>query len=188
MKKHTKETFILTIMQSGFERAASALSRIIEKPVDVSHVESLRFPDSTLVLAPKSEEDIVVLTTQLIGEVPGKSYLIFNDHESAEIRSVMQQPNAALHDASLLEIDNILSAAVISDLSNALAAEVYGDVPQLVKIPAQQLKEFFQTDIMTSDSSQYFFTKATFLINNKEKIHPQFIWKLSTKIFDMIAV
>jgi chemotaxis protein CheY-P-specific phosphatase CheC len=187
MEKNTKEHFILNIMRAGFDRAAAALSMIIDKPVEVSKVE-LTFPrDMAGTIIAEEAGDLIVLTTRLMGDIHGKSYLIFNTEESNEIGAAIGQASSMLHEAALLEIDNIVSAAIISDLSNALAVEVYGDVPHLLKIHAGDLYQFFQNEAKEGDA-QMFFTKATFLINHNEKIHPQFIWRLSTKIFNMIAV
>jgi chemotaxis protein CheY-P-specific phosphatase CheC len=95
--------------------------------------------------------------------------------------------NAALREAFLMEIDNIISASVISEISNTLKLDIYGDVPQLSKIHARDLQEFLIGKTMTDEPSSMILTNTTFLLDSKEKVHPQFIWKLSSKIFEMIS-
>jgi chemotaxis protein CheY-P-specific phosphatase CheC len=182
MEKNNKENIILGILQNGFERAAFSFSGIILNRVTVSGT-SIK-SDEHFALG-DDQGDLFILTTQLMGDLAGKSYLILNFNASQEIKASMGHMTRELHEAALLEIDNIVSASVISDLSNALGIELYGDVPHLIKIHSSQLRQFLQSE--GKDSEQMIFAKATFNINSTEKISSQFIWKLSSNILDMIA-
>ena len=176
-----KENIILGILQNGFERAAFSFSGIILNRVTVSGTV-IQGNDFSIT---EDQGELFVLTTQLMGDLAGKSYLILNFNASQEIKASMGHLTRELHEAALLEIDNIVSASVISDLSNALGIELYGDVPHLTKIPSSQLRQFLQSE--GRDSEQMIFAKATFHINSTEKICSQFIWKLSSNILDMVA-
>jgi len=88
----------------------------------------------------------------------------------------------------LLEVDNIISAAVITELSRAFGLEIFGDVPQLVRTNSKDLFSMLMEEAKKDPSSSAVFSNTSFLFNNKESIHPQYAWILSKKIFDKIAV
>ena len=126
----------------------------------------------------------------MIGDISGKSYLIFNQEETEEVFRVLQTSvvNNDLKDAFLKEIDNIISASVISELANALGIEIYGDVPHLAKVSGPELEDFIRTELNTHDSQSVIVCNASFQFENHEKVNPHFIWKLNSKIFDLIPI
>ena len=141
-----------------------------------------------LVFSLREQGDLYILVTQIIGDISGKSFLIFSSDESKEIFQALKLSisNDALKEAFLLEIDNIISASVIAELSNALHLEIYGDVPRLVKIHSVELLDFMRREMSSDDPMSTIFCNATFQFDSKESVHPQFIWKLSNKVFEMI--
>lgn len=190
MDNRKRENFILHVMSKGFERAADSFSKLVGRPV--------RMTNSTSVLVRHGEEfscvseesgQLMVLTTQLIGDISGKSFLIFSEEETEEIFKVVgKQVNSSLSEAFMLEIDNIISASVISDLSNALNVEVYGDVPHLDQIHSDKLQDYLAADLESHNEDHYsmILCNTTFRFDHGDQIHPQFIWRISTKVFDVI--
>jgi chemotaxis protein CheY-P-specific phosphatase CheC len=185
-----RESFLIHVMNAGFSKAAASFSRLVNRHVKIINSQSvlIRHEDDFSCIS-EEQGDLYVLITQIIGDVAGKSFLIFNEEESNEIFSLMKTPvaNKALHEAFLLEIDNIISASVIAEISNKLGLDIYGDVPRLSKIHARDLQGFLIGKTMIDEPSSMILTNTTFLLDSKEKIHPQFIWKLSSKIFEMIS-
>ncbi|NER85314.1 MAG: hypothetical protein F6K42_38630, partial [Leptolyngbya sp. SIO1D8] len=81
--------------------------------------------------------------------------------------------------AILKEIDNIISATVITQLSNALEASIYGDVPKLFEL--NNMAEFH--DIMNESSEGYYLLVTTnFIFDGYGTISPIFIWKIDKKL------
>lgn len=189
MDMRVRQNFLIHVMNTGFERAAVAFSRLINKPVKIVNSQSILIQhDSEISYITEEAGDLSVLITQIIGDVTGKSFLIFNQDESKEIFKALNTSvsNEALNEAFLLEIDNIISASVIAELSNSLGIEIYGDVPHLAKVHARDLERFMSEEIVRDEPSSVIFCNTTFQFDNREKVHPQFIWKLSSKIFEMI--
>jgi len=185
-----RESYLIHVMNDGFSKAAASFSRLVNRQVRIINSQSvlIRHEDDFSCIS-EEQGDLYVLITQIIGDVTGKSFLIFNEEESNEIFSLMKMPaaNTALHEAFLMELDNIISASVISEISNKLEVDVYGDVPQLFKIHACDLQEFLTGKTITDEPSSMILTNTTFIFDSKDKVHPQFIWKLSSKIFEMIS-
>jgi len=190
MEQRSQENYLIHVLNSGFERAAASFSKLINRSVRIVNTQSLvlRHNDHFSYIS-EEQGDLHILVTQIIGDVSGKSYLVFNHDECAEIfRALNSNPSAALQDAFLLEIDNIISASVIAELSNALGLEIYGDVPQLLKIQGQDLQEFMRKEVSKDGPSSVIFSNAMFQFDSKDRVHPQFIWKMSSRIFEFIPV
>lgn len=192
MENRIRENFILHVMSKGFERAADSFSRLVGQQVRITNSTSVlvRHVEDFTCLSEESG-DLTVLTTQLIGDLSGKSFLIFSKEETDEIFKVVSHvTDKTLQDAFLLEIDNIISASVISDLSNALNIEVYGDVPQLFQLHSNQLQDFIGADLNShsEEPSSMILCNTTFRFDHGDQVHPQFIWRISSKVFDVIPL
>lgn len=184
-----REKFINKVMNAGFERAAESFSKLVGGAVSVMNSSSLIIPLHTHLSGIAEEKgNLIVLTTQIIGRVSGKSFLVFSEKEIHEIFKTLGPKGEHLEEAFLLEIDNIMSASVISDLSNALSIEVYGDVPQLSHIHSDELIDFIRSEVSHEDASHMICSKATFHFDNADDVHPQFIWKINSKVFDIIPL
>jgi chemotaxis protein CheY-P-specific phosphatase CheC len=189
MDLRSRENFLLHVLNSGFEKAASSFSRFINQNVKIINPQSIlvRHDDDFSYIS-EEHGDLYVLVTQIIGDVSGKSFLIISQEESHEIFCALNNSmsNEALREAFLLEIDNIISASVIGEISNTLNLEIYGDVPRLSKIHSKDLQNFIGSEIAHDDPSSMIFSNTTFRFEKKDKVHPQFVWKLSNKVFEMI--
>lgn len=187
--ENSRERFIANVMNAGLERAAESFSKLVGGNVRVTDTSCVVLPvQGDLSGVDEESGDLIVLTTQVIGRISGKSFLVFSEREMEEIFRTLGSKNRVLEEAFLLEIDNIISASVIADLSNALGIEVYGDVPQLVHIHAHALRGFIRTEVAREDSSHMFCSKSTFHFDQSKDVHPQFIWKINSKVFDVIPL
>lgn len=189
MNARDRENFLSHIMQSGFEKATLSFSKFINRPVKMLNAHSSSIKQaSDLSYLSEEHGEMYVLITNIIGHITGKSFLIFSREESEEIFKALKSTvsNQFLNESFLLEIDNIISASVISEISNSLDLEIYGDVPQLVKMNAWELQNLLVKEISKEESASMICSNATFQIDRKDQLHPQFLWKLSKKIFDSI--
>lgn len=189
MNTRDRDNFLIRIMNSGFDKAAVSFSKFVNREVKIVNSQSLLIKQDNFSYMSEEQGELYVLVTQMIGEISGKSFLIFSQDESQEIFRALNTSvsNDALKEAFLMEIDNIISASVIAEISNKLAIEIYGDVPHLLKVNSKDLQPFLSTEMTSEDNSSIIFSNTTFQFDKKDKIHPQFIWKISSKIFDMIS-
>jgi chemotaxis protein CheY-P-specific phosphatase CheC len=182
-----RDHFLMSVMIRGFEKAAHSFSKIARVSIRMGEDSALMKEHPQLSYNNRTG-DLFILITQLIGEVSGKSFLILSEKESQEIFKALgsQARTSRFEEAFLLEIDNIISASVISELANAFNAEIYGDVPRIVKVPAHKLKAFMDSEIESDGYSKIVYCNTSFHVGNVET-KPQFIWKLSDEIFDIIS-
>lgn len=191
MDLSSSERLFVQVMNNGFLRAASSFSKLVNKNVRIVNTQSMLVrndDDLTLVTREEDGSDLNILVTQIIGEISGKSFLIFTHDETQEILKAMNTltMNEKLKEAFLLEIDNIISASVIAQLANQLNLKVYGGVPHLVKVPSAGLTEFMRGEVSDDELSRLIFCNTTFQFDGGESIHPQFVWKVSTNIFSKV--
>lgn len=188
MEYKEKEAYIGSIMNKGFERAANSFSKMINRSITF-HISN-EFPEikETVFHLLEGNERVLVLTTKIKGDLVGASYLLLDEKDCNEIFksvSLNERANIKLQEGLLLEIDNILSASVISQIADDLKLKIYGDVPQLDFVVAREVEQFIEGGI-TNEDSTFIVCNTTFKIDNQDHIHPQFVWKLSNKVFDLI--
>ncbi len=181
-----KENFITQVLISGFTKAAYSFSQVINRDIKITSSKSSLVRNNQGANIPEEKGKLYVLITRIIGDVSGKSFLICSEDEYREIldtlsSSVKSEEN---NEAFLVEIDNIVSAPVIAELAKVLDLEIYGDVPKFCKVEAKELNAFILGEIIKDDPCSII-TSTTFQFDNK-KIHPQFIWKLSSKVLELI--
>ena len=76
----------------------------------------------------------------------GKSFFLLNYEEVDELIKHCKVPNS-MKDAFLLEIDNMLAAAVITIFSNYCDLKMYGGVPQINEVEGENLSHFIAKDL-----------------------------------------
>lgn len=186
-----REKFIIQVMNNGFVRAADSFSKLVRRKVEIVHAQSvLVAAHEKISYLTQQRGQLTILTTHVIGDIAGKSYLVFNQQETEEIFRVLQTSVASneLKDAFLKEIDNIISASVISELANALGIEIYGDVPHLLKASGTDFETIMRAELDLEDSDSMIFCNTSFQFENHDQVNPHFIWKLNSRIFDLIPV
>ena len=177
---------VTSLMNKGFERSAQSFSEMVKTPVTCANTKMVFMQSSHNFSWGSKHGKLMVIITEVIGELSGRSYLIIPEDDRKKIcASVLPtgQLNETLEEAMLMEVDNIISAVVISQIANVLNIEVFGDVPQVQYIKADQLSLLLDTRI--KDNVFEVLTCATTFYLNDHDIHLPFIWKLSSKILSL---
>lgn len=165
-----------TIINRGLQEAAEALSFFMKQPVQAAPVKWSDLQLSEQM--PKAQEDNNhLLTTELVGEIQGLCCLIFSLDEARLLQQAALPPEAAndpvMAEAILLEVDNIIAAAVITQLANLLERRLHGAVPQLQLLSANELDAFVQQRL--TEQAHVFNFKANFKTADGA-FAPAFLW------------
>lgn len=138
------------LVNKGMQKAADSLGFFLKKNVKLKEVENDTCSLSNAIeLKPKPKEKMYFLTTYILGELNGVCYLVFTEQE-AELLMQSEFPQEILSDealkeemgkALLLEMDNIISANVLTEFANALKVKIYGDVPAYQHIKDNEIFE-----------------------------------------------
>jgi chemotaxis protein CheY-P-specific phosphatase CheC len=175
--------FAEELMRKGYLRAADSFSSIVRQPVSITATKiELHTTLDKIMSAIQKHADQVILITDIIGDIRGKGYLILTQEESRQLYQLClaafsdKAARPIAEDTVLKEVDNILSAAVISEFSDALGLNIFGDVPVLVQ--DSKLAAFDLTS-ESQENSWFLITTTSFIFNGLEKLKPSFLWKLN---------
>lgn len=148
-------------------------------------------------IAHTGNPDFVVLETSIMGSMTGKSYLLFDTkqaeyiHEVGLPKEIKGEQRKMLEDAILLEIDNMLAAAVITEFSNLMDIAMYGGVPSMLKMKENEVNNLVKTDLenFAKNESEKFYvvkTNLTYILSENSTIKPQFVWIFSEVFLNAI--
>lgn len=177
------------IINIGIAKAADSFSFFIKGKVMIRLFEvkvnlEKYFPLSRKYPTSKN----YLLTTEIKGDLKGRAYLLFNEQEAENIvagnlpERIFNNPveREKMTEAFLLEIDNIITAAVVTQFSNIFQCKVYGDVPSLDILPGNEINAFLS--LRNNKGLNVIYFNARFITENVE-INPEFIWLMDDKFF-----
>jgi chemotaxis protein CheY-P-specific phosphatase CheC len=144
------------LLHIALANAAAAFSKMAAAQVAVKDFKVFipRNDGFTELLQDESGAFSFMLTTEMKGDLSAKSYLVFNQSAINALNKIFLQAAthtpegelSPLQQSALLELDNILSAAVITQIADLLKVFVYGDVPYLYGLSKKDMAVFFHQD------------------------------------------
>lgn len=168
------------IINRGLQEAAEALSFFMKQPVRAA---SIKWSDLQLSeqLPHAQRDDNYLLITELVGDIKGLCCLIFSSDEAHLLQQTALPPEVmadevmakTMGEAILLEVDNIIAAAVITQLANLLQRQLHGAVPELRVLSAVELDNFVQERL--EEQAHVFNFKANFKTADGA-FGPAFLW------------
>ena len=85
--------------------------------------------------------------------------------------------------AVLLEVDNIITASVVTQFANLLKMRMLGYIPYLEVKDAPDLVDLIKSK---ADTDQFIINFKTTYLTDKNKIEPEFVWVLEQKFIDKV--
>lgn len=170
------------VVYNGLQHAAEALSFFIKQPLSVVQMDVTDLVLESKGPVPVSKgEEAYLLTTDLVGEVEGFCCLIFSKEEAHLLQNTAlpaevladEAMAATMREAILLEVDNIIAAAVITQFSNLLQRKMHGDVPKLRQLSEQGLQDFVQERL---EEGVHVLTFNAKLKADQDSFSPAFLW------------
>ena len=181
-----------SIINQGLSSAAETLSFFMKEPIVVERigVNNLGIADKTplkLQFAGKAH----LLTTEVVGDLEGFCCLIFTEKEAEMLQKAALPPEVindpvmfeTMKDAILLEVDNIIAAAVITQFANLLKRKMHGAVPELSSIDSSRFETFIQNRL--NDQSHVINFRTNFSAKEKS-FSPMFLWFMNKSFIDDI--
>ena len=177
------------IVRKGLLKAAESLSFFMKEQVGINELD---FQINNQIQCPvKTGSNIHLLTTEIVGELPGVCYLVFSEDEANKLRdialSVEIKNNPALiaemNDAIMLEVDNIISASVITEFSNIFKHKIYGNVPSLKLVDGDELQDLVNGK---HDKDVFVINFKTQFMASNTNFCPDFVWLFDHKFLNSI--
>jgi hypothetical protein len=168
----------------GYTHASVSLTQMTKCPAHYNsfHHGSVRLDSEFLETGEHMNlsGSYILLTTQIFGDVTGKSYLFIPEPAMEILTSTIpsgSHSSTAFKEEFIKELNNILSAAVITKLSNKLAKKMFGDVPELIGKVKFQLGDIIQDDF-SEELEEVYVNGIYFLLDNHKGVNPLFVWVL----------
>ena len=174
------------LFNTGFAHAAQAFSQIIARDVSVETARFVAAEEDIKHAMHARSESTTLITTDIIGEAEGSSYLLLSDQANQALQGICLPTTLNAHqrtimgEAVLKEIDNIVSAAVITKLSETLGLSIFGGVPQLHNLPSDNTEKMFR-ESFGQDYENCLLVSTRFLFTDVRQLQPQFFWKFSSE-------
>lgn len=182
------------IINIGIAKAADSLSFFIKEKVLIRLLEIQVNSRDYFPISRKNHltNKNYLLTTEIKGVMKGKAYLIFNEQETEKIGAANlpesirnnEVEKAKMTEAILLEIDNIITGAVVTQFSNIFQCKIYGDVPSLNILAAQDINHHLSVHHDQGLNVIYF--NARFITKDETEITPEFIWLMDDTFFNEV--
>jgi chemotaxis protein CheY-P-specific phosphatase CheC len=180
------------IVNTGLLKAAETLSFFMKEKIKLDDMDySFDTQPNPADFTTKTGQNIQLLLTEVIGELKGVCCLIFSEEEADKLRSAALPPEimnnpalmAEMSDAILLEVDNIISASVITQFSNILKHKVYGGVPHLKKMSAAEVNQYVKGKL---EHEMFIVSFNTHFVSESLDFSPQFIWLFDNSFAESI--
>ncbi len=126
----------------------------------------------------------ILITTEVFGDVTGKSYLYLSEKDYELLTRSIPDRVSNLKEEFAKEVDNILSAAVITKLSNQLNKKMFGDVPVLVGKITSRLEDTIYDDFAEQASGVYV-NSIFFSFESHSDVTPLFVWVFDKSLTDL---
>jgi len=179
--QHEMET-ARNIISAGLVKAAESLSFFMNETITLNEFDQEdEISVHSLEIEKKNQSNIHLLITKVIGELNGVCCLIFSEEEANQLRNTALPPEvlnspemmAEMSDGIMLEVDNIISASVITQFSNMLKVKIYGGVPAIKKVNSEELENYFKEEI---NNELYLISFKTKFKSSHVSFAPEFIW------------
>jgi hypothetical protein len=189
-----EEEVLRRFLETSYAQAAQSFSQVIKRNVVVS---ALRFKvlNGAAGDAPWRlpifyyGKTMSVALTDIMGQARGRSYLLLSDQENKIVQTAALPPNPSeeMKEAFIKELDNMLSAAMISEFSTALRTLVFGGVPHLHTLSQTDTETFLEEQFSDYPAGYHLVCSARFLVGDDTSVQPQFLWKLGPCFLEHLA-
>jgi len=165
----------------GLAKAADSLSFFTREKVVIRSKDLIISEIKEEKLYTKSSDPLTVLSTQIKGGMKGYCYLIFTQKEIEHLfqlslpKSVLdnKEQMVEMGKAILMEVDNIITAAVVTQFSNLFKTDMHGYVPEHFSGNKQEVDSYIRGHTNEGNLILHFNTP---LISGVQSIAPEFLW------------
>jgi chemotaxis protein CheY-P-specific phosphatase CheC len=191
--KQSFEEHLKGAFESGYSNAAKSLSQLTRVKINFNNfhfgfhrLESENLNENPLFSRVGAN---VLITTEIFGDLTGKSYLLLSDKEFEILTGGIpdsKDPKVNLKEEFIKEMDNILSASVITKLSNELKRKMYGDVPTLVGRVSGKIVDIIYDDF-SEQTEEVYINSISFSFDGHPVFSPFFIWVIDNNVVKELA-
>ena len=179
------------VVNIGLIKAADSLSFFTKEKVLIRGGDIVFSNINNTDFFEKEGDEFTMLSTQLRGDVEGNCYLIFNEEEVDKLAKISLPENIVnnpsqfeeMKEAILLEADNIITAAVVTQFSNLLEKDMHGYIPFHFEGKKEEIIKQIRKQADTKNTLLHF---KAHLVSDGNDIVPEFVWCLDQAFVEAI--
>lgn len=136
-----------------------------------------------------------LVKVQLKGEVGGAFYFVINAHEVDLINQVCVpegmrvsgtvSENKLMKHGFMSEIENMIAALSIGEISEFLGVQLLSEVPKVMILQGDEVNEFLQSENFNAKTAFYVKSELTGVVVN---ISPFFLWMLDESFLEKLRL
>ncbi len=186
---------IKEILNIGLARAADSFAAIAKDKVllKVPDIKLIELKDLLQFITKYADTHNIILS-DIKGDFNGATIMLFSDEHTARLSEVCLDIKDAksgtltvMQESLLLEISNIITGALVTQLANILKADIYGSPPKAPKLNiAESLKEVL---VINPLFKPLVFTVITEFTHNSKNVElPLFLFFDANTLFKMLDI
>lgn len=183
------------LVNNALKKAVDSMAKMLKIRVDASHINFntggvKKLHD--LDLLGRFKAHLVKLVFG--GDINGAFYFIILDHEVDLINSVClpdqfksdkRTENKLMKHGFMSEIENVIAALSMKEISEYLGVQLELKVPQIQIIPCDQINDYFEKENDIYDTA---FHVSSVLKGVAVNVSPYFIWILDKNFMDILRL
>lgn len=183
------------LFYEALDNAALSMKMIIGSDINISRVDfSFQKEGEKTMCTEKKGANVHVLQTDVVGNYSATCFLLLDTvdvktiHDKCLPKSILEKDDVksrALKGGILLEIDNMISAAMVTIFANNLNTTIYGDVPKLTVLREIDANDHINKIVLKKDFKNGF--RALLQVTELD-ITLDFVWFFEEPFFDNLIV
>lgn len=183
------------LVHSALDKAVSSMEKMLKIRISANHTHFDPGPiDPILELDNLGRFKAHLVKLVFSGDIRGAFYFIILDHEVDLINSVClpdefksdrRTENKLMKHGFMSEIENVIAALSIKEISEALGVQLVLKVPQIQIIPCNEINEYFDKENRIYKTA---FHVVTTLEGKAVNIAPFFIWILDENFTNILKL
>ena len=196
-RRLTEEQYELVseLVNTALQKAVTSMAQMLKIRVDASHIDfnTGDVPKiHDLDLLGRFKAHLVKLVFS--GDIRGAFYFIILDHEvdlinsvclPEEFKSEKRTENKLMKHGFMSEIENVIAALSMKEISEYLGVQLELKVPQIQIIPCDQVNDFFEKENKIYKTA---FHVKSVLKGVAVNVSPYFIWILDNNFVDILRL
>lgn len=179
----------------SLQKASGAMEKMLKIRITSKHVQLGR---GRLLPNPDFDQlgrfKMHVVRVRLKGPIGGAFYFLINGHEVDLINQVCLpkqlyartlSENKHMKHGFMSEIENMIAALVIGDISESLGVQLLNDVPEIQIMPGDSVNTYLMNENILHKTD---FHVSAVLTGRVVNIAPYFIWMLNSKFLEILRL
>lgn len=190
-----QQEIVTELVTSSLKKAVTSMEQMLRIRIRANHIEyQVGQLDNIAELDQLGRFKAHLVKLMFSGDVKGAFYFVILDHEvdlinavclPEEFKSEKRTENKLMKHGFMSEIENVIAALSVKEISEALGVQVELRVPRIEILPCNEVNKFFEKE---NKIYQTAFHVKSVLEGQAVNIAPFFIWILDQNFLNVLRL